>query len=153
VTFDPAAFVAMYPDFTGLTNLQMQNAFALAELYVNNTCGSRVRNANLRETLLGLVTAHIAFLNYGSIDAAGNVTPAPGIVGRVNQASEGTVSVSAEMVATAASAFYLQTKWGAQFWSATAPFRTAVYVAPLQTCDTPWGGNTFDGFGGGGCGC
>ena len=51
VTFDPATFRTLYPEFTGLSDAQLNQAFALAELYVNNTCGSRVRNANLRETL------------------------------------------------------------------------------------------------------
>jgi Protein of unknown function (DUF4054) len=154
VTFDPAGFRTLYPEFTGLSDSQLNQAFALAQLYVNNTCGSRVCNANLRETLLDLVTAHLAFLNYGTIDAAGIVTPAPGVVGRVDKATEGTVNVSAEMVATANNQFYLQTKYGAMFWEATARFRTMIYVAPVQSCDTPWGVWGGDGgFGGGGCGC
>lgn len=156
VQFDPAEFVAAWPEFAGLSNVQMQNAFNLATLYLANTCQGRVFNAQLRQTLLYLLTAHIAFLNSGTNDGAGTVTPPPGVVGRINAASEGTVSVNAEMVATASSAFYLQTKYGAQYWDATARFRTAVYVSPVITSDGPWGEGFGDGggfFGGPGCGC
>lgn len=147
VTFLPADFVALYPEFTGLTNGQMTNAFNLATLALANTCSSRVKNAALREVLLNLLTAHICKLLYGTNDGAGNVTPAQGIVGRINTATEGQVSVGAEMIATANSQWYLQTQYGAQYWASTARFRTAIYVSPLQTGDGPWG----EGFGGAGC--
>jgi len=105
-----------------------------------------VFNAVLRESLLNLLTAHVAKLNYGTNDGAGNVSPPQGIVGRINGATEGQVTVSAEMVATANNAFYLQTQYGAIFWTATARFRTAIYVSPLPTGDGQWG----EGFSGGG---
>lgn len=154
VSLVPADFRAAFPEFTGLTDPQLLMAFSLATLFLNNSCCGVVFNATLRESLLNLLTAHIAFLNYGSNDGAGNVTPAPGIVGRVNTATEGTVSVGAEMIATANSSFYLQTKYGAMYWTATARFRTMRYVAPVVTCDTPWGEGVPGFFGGGpGCGC
>lgn len=146
VQFDPAAFRLKYPEFTGLSDDQLNNAFDLATLALANTCRSRVFNAVLRERLLNLLTAHVAFLLYGLNDGAGNITPPPGIVGRVNTATQGSVSVGAEMIATAGSSWYLQTKYGAMYWNATARFRTAIYVAPLPMGDGYFGG----GFGGGG---
>lgn len=144
VVFVPAAFRTLYPEFTGLSDAQLNNAFNLATLALANTCRSRVFNAALRETLLNLLTGHVAKIMYGTIDAAGIVTPPQGIVGRINSATEGAVSVSAEMIATANSQWYLQTQYGAMYWNATARFRTAIYVAPLPTGDGPWG----EGFGG-----
>jgi hypothetical protein len=147
VQFVPAEFRAAYPEFTGLTDAQLTTCFNLATLALANTCRSRVFNAALRETLLNLLTAHIAKLQYGTNDGAGNVSPAQGIVGRINQATEGQVSVSAEMIATAANSWYLQTQYGAMYWNSTARFRTAIYVAPLATGDGQWG----EGFNGRGC--
>lgn len=152
VQFDPVEFVAAYPEFTGLTNPQMTNGFNLATLALNNTCRGRVFNAALRQSLLYLLTAHICKLMYGTNDGAGNVTPPQGIVGRINTATEGQVSVGAEMIATANSSWYLQTQYGAAYWTATARFRTAIYIAPVPTGDGPWGeGFNGGGFPGGGC--
>lgn len=150
VQFIPADFRTAYPEFTGLTDGQLITCFNLATLALSNTCSGRVFNAALRESLLNLLTAHIAKLQYGTNDGAGNISPPQGIVGRINSATEGQVSVTAEMVATARNAWYLQTQYGAMYWTMTARFRTAIYVSPLPTGDGPWG----EGFGGGGpCGC
>lgn len=155
VQFVAAEFNAAWPEFAGLSVQQEQNAFNLASLFLANTCQGRVFNAQLRQTLLYMLTAHIAFLNSGTNDGAGNITPPPGIVGRINTATQGSVSVGAEMVTTADSTFYMQTKYGAQFWAATARFRTAIYISPYITNDGPWGEGPYGGgFGpwGGGCG-
>jgi hypothetical protein len=150
VNFVPAEFVVSYPEFTGLMNAQMANAFALATLALANTCSGRVFNAALRQSLLYLLTAHICKLQYGTNDGAGNITPPQGIVGRINAATEGQVSVAAEMVATARNAWYLQTQYGAMYWTMTARFRTAIYVSPIPTGDGQWG-EGFSGCGPGGC--
>jgi hypothetical protein len=147
VQFVPADFRVAYPEFTGLTDGQLTTSFNLATLFLANTCRSRVFNAALRESLLDLLTAHVAKLNYGTNDGAGNVGPPQGVVGRINTATEGQVSVGAEMVATASSSFYLQTQYGTMYWTATARFRTAIYVSPLPTGDGPWG-EGWGGFGG-----
>jgi hypothetical protein len=151
IQFLPSEFVAAYPEFTGLTNAQMTTAFNLATLALANTCRSRVFNAQLRETLLFLLTAHIAKLQYGTNDGAGNVSPPQGIVGRIDAATEGQVTVSAEMIATARNSWYLQTQYGAMYWNATARFRTAIYVAPITTGDGQWGEGFGGGFGPRGC--
>lgn len=144
VQFVPADFRGAYTEFTGITDAQLTTCFNLATLALANTCRSRVFNAALRESLLNLLTAHITKLQYGTNDGAGNISPPQGIVGRINTATEGQVSVGAEMVATASSSWYLQTQYGAIYWTATARFRTAVYVAPIETGDGPWG----EGWGG-----
>jgi len=143
----PADFVALYPEFTGLSSAQLNQGFALATLALANTCcGGRVSNAALRETLLNLLTAHVSKLLYGTNDGAGNISPPSGVVGRINAATQGAVTMAAEMIATANSQWYLQTQYGAMYWTMTARFRTAIYVAPLPTGDGQWG-EGFGGFG------
>lgn len=145
VTFDPAVFVQYYPEFTGLTNGVMMRAFNHATLQLDNSCGSLVQDANKREILLGLLTAHILFLNNGTNDGAGNINPPSGVVGRLAAATEGSVSLNAEWDAppNATQAYLIQTKYGAEFWTATAKYRTMRYVLPQ--CDGPIG-PIFRGF-------
>jgi hypothetical protein len=133
----------------------MIQAFALATTILNNTCCSRVQDANLRDTLLQMLTAHILFLLSGSNDGAGNVTPPPGIVGRINTAAEGTVSVGAEFGGNGGPTqdWYTSTRYGALYWVATSQFRTAIYVPAPAYCDPSIGpGGPYGGLGGG-CGC
>ena len=233
VTFSPVVFRATYPEFAGLSNAQLNQAFALAQTILANTCCSRVQDANLRDVLLNLLVAHISFLQYGSNDgglllptfsgigsiagatltvtgvtggalavgallvdttgvlAAGSVltalgtgtggvgtytvspsqtvaseaflvpgapqiTPPPGIVGRISTATEGSVSVAAEFGGNGGPTqdWYTGTRYGAQYWVATAQFRTALYIpAPGGVCG-PWGAfGPGYGPGGPGCGC
>lgn len=149
VTFDPAAFKVLYPEFAGLDNALLTNAFGLATLILNNTCLSRVSDANQREVLLNLLTAHVAFLTYGKNDGAGTIVPPPGIIGRINTAAEGTVSVGAEFGGNGGPTqdWYLMSTYGALYWVATAAYRTAIYVPAPMACG-PYGG-----YGGPGCGC
>lgn len=157
VVFSPTEFVASYPAFTGIANPMMQSAFDIATLMLNNTCGSRVKDANRRQSLLYLLTAHVTFLTAGSNDGAGNVTPAPGVVGRIDKATEGSVSVSAVMDTGAVYGkdWYVQTQWGAMYWEATAWARRGRYIAPPAVCADFNGGIGGPFFtGGGGCnGC
>lgn len=132
VTFDPAAFVVDYPEFTGISAGVLGRNFTRATLQLNNSCGSLVQDANQRELFLELLVAHVTFLNQGTNDGAGNVNPPPGVVGRISAATEGSVSVTAEYDAPGSDsqAYYIQTKYGAEFWNATARFRTMRYIAP-----------------------
>jgi Protein of unknown function (DUF4054) len=154
VQFDAPEFVAVWPEFTGLTNGQMSNAFNLATLVLNNSCRSRVGDANTRLTLLYMLTAHVLFLVSGTNDGAGTIVPPPGVVGRIAQAAEGSVSVAAEYSSevSQSEAWFIQTKYGAMFWQATAQYRTMHYVgAPLTGPNgpgypfQPWGGAGFGG--------
>ena len=159
VVFDPTAFKSAYPAFATLADAALQLSFDLATLQLNNSCGSRVTDANRRELLLNLLTAHITALKDGS-----NGQPAPGIVGRIDKATEGSVSVSAVMDTgnVYGKDYYVQTQWGALYWQATAPYRQMVYVPAPPTCADFNGGLGFSGAfwpdlppgqQGGGCGC
>lgn len=121
--FNYLTWVARYSEFAATVNADLANEyFAEACLFVDNSACSIVTDEPRRRLFLGMVTAHIAALN-----GPGSST----LVGRVNQASEGSVSVSTDYGTQAASAaFWLQTKYGAAFWQATAGYRTARYIPP-----------------------
>lgn len=146
VQFNAAEFLALYPVFTPQAAALAGN-FALASLQLNNTCGSRIQDAPTRQTLLYLLTCHITAL----LNGVGS-TPATGAVGRLSDATEGSVSASLEYLANGgpSQAYYIQTQWGAQYWQCTAPFRQARYVAPCYG-SAGWPGPSPYGYGG--CGC
>jgi hypothetical protein len=130
VVFVPATFKAAYTSFATVSDAALNLSFQLATLQLNNSCGSLVCDANLRESLLNLLTAHITALKDGE-----NGNAPAGIVGRVDKAQEGSVSVSADMgTVVYGQAYYLQTQWGAMYWQATARFRTMRYIPAPPVC-------------------
>lgn len=245
VDFSAAEFLASYPEFTGINNASpasLANDFVGATFLLNNTCQSRVCDANQRLFLLYLLTAHLAAIHQGINDggvlapsfagsvslsganlavvsvttgglAVGNslydgpgvgggvivpgsvivatqvsgppggigaytivgsvgvVAPenmivpgipnvqAPlGVVGRINSATEGDVSISSEWSAppNANQAYFVQTKYGADYWTMTARYRLGLFVAAPPYAYNPLAG--IGGFrggpwsGGGNCG-
>lgn len=149
VQFLASEFNALYPEFAGLTSGVEQNAFNDAVLLLSNSCCSAVRDANERLILLYKLTAHMLVLNAGTNDGAGNVTTPQGIVGRIDSAAEGSVNVSAayNAVVGESEAFFIQTKYGAQFWQMTAAYRTMLYVPPPSFGPNGPGLDQFFGFG------
>lgn len=150
VQFSPPEFVAQYPEFTGLANPVMQNAFNDAQFLLNNSCGSIVEDANQRLILLYTLTAHVLLIDAGTNDGNGNVTTPQGIVGRIDSAAEGSVSVSASYnnEVTQSEAYFIQTKYGAKFWQQTAQYRTMHYVGAPQSGPNGPGFPFMFGFGG-----
>ena len=69
----------------------------------------------------GLPTAHIAQL----FAPMANGQPASTLVGRINSATQGSVSVQAAYSnnVTEQMAWFVQTQYGAMYWVATAPYR------------------------------
>lgn len=149
VVFEPIPFKALFPMFATVDNAALQFNFNNATLLLNNSCGSRVCDAQLREHLLNLLTAHITALANGV-----NGQPPAGIVGRINSATEGSVSVQAAWSTTvsASQAWYIQTQWGALYWEATARFRLGRYVPPPPGCGYGPGGFGYGSMGNGNCG-
>ncbi|EJX7554741.1 DUF4054 domain-containing protein, partial [Escherichia coli] len=124
VIFDPSAFKLRYPEFSSVDDALLQQYFTQATIYLDNTDTSRVSDLAVRSMLLNMLVAHIACLYSGA-----NGQSPSGLVGRIDSASEGSVSVHADMPGgTANSAWYMQTKYGADYWNATAPFRTFQYI-------------------------
>ena len=127
VTFNYDAWVARYPEFSGVSEPLAQLYWNEATLYFNayGWPGSLPQ----APTLLNMLTAHIAKLN-----APLGGSPSPQTVGRVDNASEGSVSVHLDMgdanEGSPSQAWYMTTKYGAAYWAATAKFRTARYRPP-----------------------
>ena len=137
IAFDFPTWVGMYPEFAACSSQQGQGWFNRASVLCDNSaCNPASCTPGMLSTLLYLLTSHIAWLN-APRDANGNPAatgaPASPIVGRINTASEGSVSVGADMgdanAGSPSQAWYMQTKYGAEYWADTAGFRTARYVA------------------------
>lgn len=135
VVFDPAAFrLEFAPAFDGCSDPQLTGYFNRATLFCWNSVQSPAFCVGILPQLLNLATAHVAALNAptgpdGAAASAG--APASPIVGRINSASEGSVSVGAEYNSSGSpsEAWFTQTRYGAEYWQATAQFRTAIYMA------------------------
>ena len=131
VSFSYAAWIALFPqfgastpEFTALTEQQVVGVILpLAEQYCRNDGGGPVTNANVQTQLLNLMVAHIAQLLFGS-----SRQPASSVVGRVSNASEGSVAVSVEFPTTPTNAWYVQTQYGAAYWQLILPYRLGRYV-------------------------
>lgn len=137
VTFDNAVWIAGYPEFAAVGAPLGQTYFNRASFLCDNSNRNPVaRVPGMVADLLYLLTSHIAWLN-APRDANGNPAatgaPASPIVGRINTATEGSVSVGADMgdanAGSPSQAWYMQTKYGAEYWAATAGVRTGHYVA------------------------
>lgn len=123
ITFDYAAWAELFPQFDALSENQVVNlVLPLATQYCRNDGGGPVTSAAIQTNLLNLMVAHICQILYGP----NGTTPAPA-VGRISDATEGSVSVSLEFPTTPTNAWFVQTPFGAMFWQATAVYRTATY--------------------------
>lgn len=141
VIFDLAAFRVLYPEFTTVPDAAIAFNFTLATFMVDNSCYSVVSDGTKREVLLNVLTAHLTALANGV-----NGQPAAGIVGRIDSATEGTVSVSAGYATqiSGSMAYFIQTKYGALFWQLTASFRSFRYIPkPVPYCGPGGGQNGF----------
>lgn len=124
VSFDYAAWALRYPEFGATVDATAAGfCFDEACLYLNNTDSSPVADLNARRLYLWMLTAHIAQLQYGS-----SLVPKSGLVGRIEQAAEGSVNVTVRYPdLNALAAWYAQTQYGASYWAATAGFRVFRY--------------------------
>lgn len=128
--FNSALFLARYPEFGSVNTDLLQNYFYEAQLYLNNTPCSIVCDVFIRLVLLNMLTAHIAFLG-GALTADGQPRP----VGRVSQATEGSVSATFEYttpMAAGSGPWFNQTAYGAAFWQATTCYR-GMHYSPQPT--------------------
>src|SRR5258707_663454 len=127
VGFDYQAFRARFPEFNStVTSDQAQQLFIEATIYHPNDGTGPVASPTAQSTYLNYVVAHLAQLYIGTA-----AEPASSLVGRVTNASEGSVSVAAELDATGDSpsrAWWAQTKYGLSYWAATTAYRTMRYM-------------------------
>lgn len=137
VPFDLAAFRVRYPEFASVSDPLLAAYFEEAQIYLNNTGTSPVTRETLRSLLLNMLVAHLAALNSGV-----NGQGAPSTVGRMSSATEGSVSVTFDVGASAsqAEAWFAQTKYGWGYWQATRAYRTARYLPGRSLAPRYYGG-------------
>lgn len=114
VEFNTDEFRAAYPDYSDVSDAQLETYFNAACLLLNNTDDSPVKDINERKTLLYLLVCHIATLK-----KMGNNT-----VGILTSASEGSVSMSVSPLNNAN--WYQLTQCGNIYWNATAKYRRGI---------------------------
>jgi hypothetical protein len=136
VAFDFSAWVAEFPEFSAISSPMATGYFNRATLLFANDGSGPVCNATQQSALLNLLTAHIAWLNAprdGNGNPSSTGAPAQPTVGRIASATQGSVSVQLDMgdanAGSPSQAWYMQTRYGSEFWSATAGFRTFLYAA------------------------
>lgn len=134
VVFDAAAFVEAYPQFSVLTEAQLNNAFDVACLILDNTASSPVpynpdKGVMVRKVLLWLLVCHLATLALRPATQAGALT----------NATEGSVSVGFTLPQSGLNAAYFnQSPCGQTFWQAVRPY--LVGVKYYKSCNYhPWG--------------
>ena len=119
VVFDPARFREVYPRFTEdlLTDAQLQQAFDVACLMLDNTGQSRIpydpdKQILVRQTLLYLFVCHLATLALWG----------PGQAGPMSNATQGSVSVGFSVPQYLNGQYFAQTPCGQTLWQALQPY-------------------------------
>lgn len=121
--FDYDTWLALYPEFHGISSLQAQGYWNQATLFHKNDGTGPVTDLGQQTTLLYLLTAHLAALH-------GHHHGGPGLnrVGRITSSSVGGVSLSRTFDVPPGSAqWYAQTSYGVAYWTATSAYRTMHY--------------------------
>ena len=139
-TFNYAQWQSAFPALSYVTQAQAQAQFNIAgEFYLRNDgSGPNWSTPQVQGDLLNLVTAHLCQL-FVPNPAAGAAQP--GLVGRISNASEGSVSVTAEYAAQTSQsmAFWVQTQYGAAYWNAMKAHRSFRYLpGPRRVFDLAW---------------
>lgn len=132
VVFVPADFKLIYPEFGAVPDARCTAMFGLAAgSLLDNTDNSPVMAGDVRTNLFYLLVAHLLTL-FGTGVAGANDDAGSSPVGRLSTATEGSVTSSFEYDVPQGSAiapWFLQTAYGALYWTAIAPYRSARYIA------------------------
>lgn len=119
-------FYLSFPEFSNVTDEQLESLFKLSTLYIENNQLSVVTDLKKRELLLYLIVAHLCYLKYGNNKGDGGT----GMVGRLSSATEGSVSISATVGQLSSDAeWYAQSQYGWQFWEATKVYRMGTWFS------------------------
>jgi hypothetical protein len=137
INFTYAQWTAIYPQFATTVSESAFDltVYPLAQQYCRNDGLGPVSTAQVQTNLLGLMCSHVAQLLFGS--STQSLSP---LVGRVSDASEGSVSVRTEMppAGNPTQAWLYQTQYGAMFWAASSAYRTARYIPAPRRNINPW---------------
>ena len=136
ITFSYANWIAAFPQFSATVT---ESAATLTIIPIaQNICridgGSPVEDASVLTALFNMLVSHIAQLLYGSSTQA--LSP---IVGRVSNATEGSVSVGTDYgVQPASAAWYNQTQYGATYWKMIQGYTLGFYAPRQVPIRRPW---------------
>lgn len=122
VVFDSAKFKTRYPEFAAKDDTFLAACFEEACIYLDNTSSSIVGDLSTRAMLLNMLVAHIVALQARD---ANNV-------GRVQSASQGSVSASFAVNAPGSSDWFMQTQYGASYWRAIQPYASMLYIPTFE---------------------
>lgn len=144
VGFDYKMWVTRYPEFAGVVSADLAALYFQEATDVQPNDGrGPVTDAGTQLRMLNMLVAHIAKLNLKAVDGS----QANPLVGRINSASEGSVSVQTDYKAPTGDleSWALQTTYGAQWWAMTASYRTMNYRTRPSRNMNPWfnGGRRF----------
>lgn len=135
VKFDYQAWVQSYPEMANVDEATATGYFnQMKMVYVGILYRVCDPTGATQLMLLNLLTAHLAQLFASQVNGQPNTqssgaAPAPGLVGRIASATEGSVSVTTAIPELPQAAAWLsQTKYGLFFWDATKAYRTMIYV-------------------------
>lgn len=131
-TFSYATWTATFPQLASVSEPQADIYFAMATVVLRNDGTGPVTDPNTQLLLLNLLTAHIATLYTQSLGdpSPGSPKSANSPVGRISNATEGSVSVATDYGTTIGQqqAWLIQTQFGSQYWFLTAQYRTMRYI-------------------------
>ena len=121
--FDYGAWAARYPGLAATTSSATANAmFQDAALtLLSNSDASVVQDVPTRLALFNMLVAHLATL------AARDAETGGALVGRISNASEGSVSVGVADYPVGSGKWFEQTGPGALYWQAIRPYRQGRY--------------------------
>lgn len=144
VTFCREYFTAAFPaiDISSYSDLALASLWEMAVMYVGDDDTNSLapynpdRGVNERRLLLYLVMAHLLKMQ-GQSDGQGG---SAGLSGRVNSATEGSVSVSVELYKADSlnAQWWSQTNEGLQYWMLTAKYRLGGRLYAYKE-PHPWG--------------
>ncbi len=147
VVFSYEVFQGLYPELAAVPEGSAANYFTMASIAWRNDGTSPNTAPNSQATFMYLLTAHIAtlFTQSQGDPSPGSPKDANTPVGRINSATQGSVTVQIELLMGASPAdmyvWLAQTKYGLMFWALTGPFRRAVYrLGRLQPGGLPGSG-------------
>lgn len=145
VVFSYADWVGAFPELSSVSSIKATMAFNAACIRIDNSLDPDLIDDGQRQTILYLLTAHIALLMAQAVnvdqpvDANGNpiagtaTTVTTGMTGRISEAEEGSVSVSSESISksTASSLenWLNTTQYGALVWQLIEPLFAPFYIA------------------------
>lgn len=140
--FNPDEFKLIFPEFKNIPNGKLQFIFETAENSILDNSAQSCIPLEVRKKLFMWLVAHMAALQ-DRIDS-GNSS----LVGRVNSATEGSVSIGTDFNggATPTAQWLNQTPYGAQYYILIRPYLSAVWVAgtkPMPVKRNRWFGRLW----------